>query len=127
MEFKTRPWADGRSRLTSIVMLAVLGYSTPVGAEVLSDAAAKKLLNARSCNACHGIDEVRLGPSFRSVALRYADAPASSADWLAQKIIAGGAGSWGFVPMTSNPGVSPAEARVIVDWILTLKKPIPAS
>ena len=108
-------------------MLVVLASSTPAAAEVLDDVAAKKLLNARSCNACHAIDEVRLGPSFRSVALRYADAPASSADWLAQKIIVGGAGSWGFVPMIGNPGVSPAEARAIVDWILTLKKPIPAS
>jgi len=108
-------------------MLAALHLAPAAADDVLSDAAAKKLLNARSCNACHGIDEVRLGPSFRSVALRYADAPASSYDWLAQKIIVGGAGSWGFVPMVSNPGVAPAEAQAIVEWIRTLSKSTPVS
>jgi cytochrome c len=127
MGVKSRPRARNKTRLPVIVVFAISFYGTAAAADALSDVAARKLLNARSCNACHGIDEVRLGPSFRAVALRYADAPESSVDWLAQKIIVGGAGSWGFVPMISNPGVSPAEARAIVDWILTLQERIPAS
>src|SRR5215207_10180205 len=84
--FKPRP--QKRFRWAALAMLAACLHVTPVVAvDVLNDAAAKKLLNARSCNACHGIDEVRLGPSCKSVALRYADAPASSFDWLVQKII----------------------------------------
>jgi cytochrome c len=127
MAENSRPRARNKSRLPVIVMFAISVNGTAAAADALSDVAARKLLNARSCNACHGIDEVRLGPSFRAVALRYAAAPESSVDWLAQKIIVGGAGSWGFVPMISNPGVSPAEARAIADWILTLQERIPAS
>jgi cytochrome c len=91
----------------------------------LTDAQAKKLFNARSCNACHAVDEVRIGPAFRTVALRYRDASPDTVRWLATKIIVGGAGSWGVVPMISNPAVSPDEARAITRWILDLARSQP--
>ena len=43
-------------------------------------------------------------------------------DVLAQKIIDGGAGNWGVVPMVPNEHVSLDEARQIVAWILGLKR-----
>lgn len=94
---------------------AVARAETPLG-----DEQAKKLFNTRSCNACHAVDETRIGPAFRTVALRYRDATPETASWLATKIITGGAGSWGTVPMISNPAVSPDEARAITRWILGL-------
>src|SRR5258707_6938313 len=89
----------------------------------LSDVQAKKLFNARSCNACHEVDETRIGPAFRSVALRYHDKSPSTVDWLATKIVQGGAGAWGNVPMVSNPALPPDEARAIARWILSLPPP----
>jgi cytochrome c len=61
-----------------------------------------------------------VGPSFKDVAKKYAgdkEAPAA----LAAKIIAGGGGVWGAVPMPANPQVSPAEAKTLTAWILGLK------
>ncbi len=40
---------------------------------------------------------------------------------LSAKVIKGGAGSWGVVPMPANPQVSQAEAKTLVQWILSLK------
>ena len=89
-------------------------------AEDLNDASAKALFNAKGCNACHATDEVRIGPPFRTVSLRYTNTPGFDAQWLAQKIRSGGAGSWGTVPMVSAPQVSPEQARAIVRWIMSL-------
>lgn len=87
----------------------------------LSDTEAGKFLNDRGCNACHGVDEMRIGPAFRMVAARYPSASEQVLDALAQKIRHGGAGSWGVVPMISNPGIPDAEIRAIVQWIFSLK------
>lgn len=89
----------------------------------LSDAEARAFINQKSCNACHEVDETRIGPAFRDVATRYEDDAATEADRLAEKIIAGGAGSWGYVPMISYPNVTHDEARAMSLWILELNKP----
>ena len=115
-----------RSKLATIALLAVVVHAPDANAAELADGQAKAFLNARSCNACHAIDEMRLGPSFRMVALRYKGADTTKVDWLAHKIILGGAGSWGFVPMVGNPRVSVEEARAVARWILRLENPIPA-
>ena len=40
---------------------------------------------------------------------------------LAEKIIKGGKGVWGQIPMPANPSVTPDEANKLVKWILSLK------
>lgn len=89
----------------------------------LSDAEARAFINQKSCNACHEVDETRIGPAFRDIATRYEDDAETEVDRLTEKIIAGGAGSWGYVPMISYPGVTRDEARAISVWILELNKP----
>ncbi|MDO8290287.1 MAG: c-type cytochrome [Parvibaculum sp.] len=89
----------------------------------LSDAEARIFINQKSCNACHEVDETRIGPAFRDVATRYEDDAETEVDRLAEKIIAGGAGSWGYVPMISYPDITSEEARAISLWILELNKP----
>jgi cytochrome c len=102
------------------VLLAFVAAPVLAGSGALSDAEAKKFFSARSCNACHAVDEARIGPAFRAVALRYRDASPTTVDWLATKIVEGGAGAWGNVPMVSNPAISPDDARAIARWILSL-------
>jgi len=80
------------------------------------------LAQEKHCLSCHAIDHKVVGPAYRDVAKRYAlDATASTR--LSEKIIRGGAGSWGVVPMPANNQVSPDQARELVDWILKQKSP----
>lgn len=94
------------------------------------DADAKLVFNLRGCNACHEIENPRIGPPYRAMALRYAadhaQNPGAREQALAAKIRFGGAGAWGNVPMISNPSVSQAEAESIARWIMGLKQ-LPAT
>ena len=112
---------DGRVRARPRFISACLFWCwAPLccGAE-LSDAQARRFLNDKGCNACHGIDEVRIGPPFRNVAARYRGQD-GELDRLVRKIRIGGAGSWGVVPMISYPALSLEEIEAITRWILGL-------
>jgi cytochrome c len=72
------------------------------------------------CDECHAIQEVRIGPPFQAVALRYSTEGPAAEERLARKIINGGAGNWGNIPMVANERVSLEDARAIAHWILSL-------
>lgn len=74
------------------------------------------------CITCHKIDEKLTGPAYRDVANKYAGADDATITKLAQKVISGGSGVWGEVPMTPHPNVSEADAKTMVKYILLLKK-----
>lgn len=108
-------------------IVATLSVALPmrqVQASEWTDAQARKFFNARGCNACHGVDEMRIGPSYQIVATRYGGVSPDIVEKLSKKILYGGAGSWGIVPMISNPRVSPPEADAAARWILALYKPV---
>ena len=98
-------------RLAAIVIACL--NSAPVWA-------GPQLAAKRNCLACHAVDRRVLGPSYRDVAARYASQP-EAAPRLARKIVTGGTGVWGRLVMPANPQVSEAEARQLVQWILSLK------
>lgn len=78
------------------------------------------LATAKNCMACHAIDKKLVGPAFKDVAKKYAG-DKTAADKLAAKVIKGGAGVWGPVPMPANPQVNEAEAKKLVAWVLAQK------
>ena len=78
------------------------------------------LATAKNCMACHAVDKKLVGPSYKDVAAKYAG-QAGAADKLAQKIIKGGSGVWGPVPMPANAQVNEADAKKLAAWILTVK------
>ena len=96
-----------------ITALAAFTLSTPA----LADQA---LATAKNCMACHAVDKKVVGPSFKDVATKYAKQK-DAADMLAAKIIKGGSGVWGPVPMPANAQVNPADAKKLAAWILTVK------
>jgi len=75
------------------------------------------LAKAAACTACHGVTEKLVGPGFREVATRYAG-DGNAETRLVAKVKAGGAGVWGTVPMPAQPGLTDADARTVVQWIL---------
>lgn len=78
------------------------------------------LAKAKNCMACHAVDTKLVGPAYKDVAAKYAGQK-DAATKLTQKVLKGGSGSWGPVPMPANPQVSEAEAKQLVQWILSLK------
>lgn len=78
------------------------------------------LAKAKNCMACHAVANKVVGPAYKNVAAKYAGQK-DAEDKLAQKVLKGGTGAWGAVPMPANPQVSEAEARTLVKWILTQK------
>jgi cytochrome c len=78
------------------------------------------LIKKSDCLACHNAKVKIVGPSYASVAAKYPATPANI-DKLANKIIAGGAGSWGEVPMSPHPALSIGDAKEMVKYILSLK------
>lgn len=78
------------------------------------------LATSKNCMACHAVDKKLVGPAFKDVAAKY-KGDKSAADKLAAKVIKGGAGVWGPVPMPANPQVNDAEAHKLVAWVLSQK------
>jgi cytochrome c len=78
------------------------------------------LATSKNCMACHAADKKLVGPSFKDIAKKYAGDKAA-ADKLAEKVVKGGAGVWGPVPMPANPQVSADESKKLVAWILATK------
>ncbi|MBK7099100.1 MAG: c-type cytochrome [Sphingobacteriales bacterium] len=80
-----------------------------------------RLVERYQCETCHKVDEDLTGPAHSKVAKKYAGADESAKKGLAKKIIDGGSGVWGNVPMTPHPNVSEEDAKAMVDYILLLQ------
>ena len=78
------------------------------------------LATKKACMACHAVDKKVVGPAFKDVAAKYAGQKDAVAK-LSDKVVKGGAGVWGPVPMPANTGVTPDEAKTLVTWVLGLK------
>ena len=96
--------------LVSTLLAGLLG-ATPALADL-------KLATAKNCMACHAVDKKLVGPAYKAVAAKYASQK-DALDKLSAKVMKGGSGVWGPVPMPANSQVSPDEAKKLVAWILT--------
>jgi cytochrome c len=97
----------------------ILGSSIAAFASLPALASAD-LAQKKNCMACHASDKKVIGPAYKDVAAKYAGQK-DAVDKLAQKILKGGSGVWGAVPMPANPQVSEAEAKQLSAWVLTVK------
>lgn len=82
--------------------------------------ASEQLAREKNCLACHAIDSKLIGPGYKEVAAKYKGDKSAEAK-LAAKIMKGGSGVWGQIPMPANPQVSDAEAKTLAKWVLSLK------
>jgi cytochrome c len=79
------------------------------------------LVGQSDCLTCHKVNEPFTGPAYTAVSARYAGRT-DVVDSLADKIIKGGAGNWGAIPMTPHPAISKEDARAMVKYVLSLKQ-----
>jgi len=96
---------------TLVCAIAALAAATPAHADMA-------LATAKNCMACHAVDKKLVGPSYKDVAAKYAGQK-DAVDKLSVKVIKGGAGVWGPIPMPANAQVTPDESKKLVAWILT--------
>lgn len=78
------------------------------------------LASSKNCMACHAVEKKLVGPSFKDVASKYAG-QSDAVNKLAGKIVKGGSGVWGPVPMPANSQVNEADAKKLAAWVLSLK------
>ena len=100
-----------------LLAISALTIGMSISAPVLADAA---LATAKNCMACHAVEKKVVGPSYKDVAAKYAG-QADAVAKLAGKIVKGGGGVWGPVPMPANAQVSADEATKLATWIMTQK------
>ena len=97
--------------------IATLAAGVAISTPVLADL---QLATAKNCMACHAAATKLVGPSYKDVAAKYAGQK-DAVDKLSVKIIKGGAGVWGPVPMPANAQVSVEEAKTLATWVMTQK------
>ena len=126
LEYGT-PWYDGTDgRLRKIT------YSNePIPIDVTaedprmkgldSNHPGSKLIAKTSCLACHNTEQRSIGPAYQDVAKKYAAIP-EARDQLAKKILAGGLGAWGPIPMPPHPQHNIEETQQMVDATLGIEQ-----
>jgi cytochrome c len=102
-----------RTTFSLALSLAALMGSTSAFADL-------KLATEKNCMACHNVERKVLGPSYKDIAAKYVGQKDALAK-LSVKVIKGGTGVWGQIPMPANAQVNEAEAKTLVTWILATK------
>ena len=103
----------------NLMMVGMVIASALASQSALADAGLD-LAKAKNCMACHAVATKLVGPAYKDVAAKYAGQKDAEAK-LAAKVIKGGSGTWGAIPMPANPQVNEAEAHTLVKWVLSQK------
>jgi len=80
-----------------------------------------ELIAKSDCLTCHKTDTKIIGPAYKDVAAKYENTEAN-VTMLASKIIKGGTGVWGQIPMTPHAALSEADAKALAKYVLLLRK-----
>jgi cytochrome c len=79
-----------------------------------------ELIGSSDCTTCHRVEENSIGPSYKAIAGKYKPTQ-SNINLLVKRTIEGGSGVWGPVPMTPHPDLSAADAKKMMQCILSMK------
>lgn len=125
LEYGT-PWYDG----TDGKLKRITYTATPRPIEVPADDprmeglpkghAGTGLIAGSTCLACHTTTQKSIGPAYQEVAKRYAKEP-EAATRLAAKIMSGGVGAWGEIPMPAHPQLEQEQALQMIEAILATR------
>jgi len=79
----------------------------------------KSLMMKSDCAACHKVSTKSIGPAFTLVSTKY-QKNSKAISYISNKILKGGGGVWGEVPMPAHPTMKETEAKQIAEWIMSL-------
>ena len=80
----------------------------------------EKLIANSDCIGCHKTDKKLIGPSYLDIAKKY-PLNDKSINYLASKIIKGGSGVWGTIPMAAHSTLKKEDAKLMAKYILSVK------
>ncbi|GJJ04067.1 cytochrome c-551 [Duganella rhizosphaerae] len=103
----------------NLMMVGMVVASAFASQAAMADAG-MDLAKAKNCLACHAVSTKLVGPAYKDVAAKYAGQKDAEAK-LVTKVMKGGSGAWGAIPMPANPQVTDAEAKTLVKWVLAQK------
>ena len=89
-------------------------------AMVSAETGSAALFKKENCSACHASAAKLVGPSIEQVATKYKGQTDALAK-LITKVKKGGSGVWGAIPMPAQDQLSDADAKALVEWMLTGK------
>jgi cytochrome c len=90
---------------------------TPSATDLIAQGQA--LADASDCKTCHHQTNKLIGPAHKDVAAKY-EFTKANVSLLADKIIQGGAGTWGEIPMAAHPDLSKGDAEKMAMYVLSL-------
>ena len=120
-ETETKPISNATKEESAPVQQESSSAPTEAEKPVVAKKDGKALIEASDCRTCHKDDVKLIGPAYADVAKKYEN-KASNVKMLAEKIINGGQGNWGEIPMSPHPNVSAEDASAMVEYILSMKK-----
>lgn len=103
-----------------IALSLFTGISFIASAKDKGEPVGKQLISKSDCKSCHTEKAKLVGPSYKDIAVKY---PSNSKNiaLLADKVIKGGSGAWGQIPMAPHPQINKKEAEEMIKYILTVK------
>jgi cytochrome c len=107
------------SKKENTAEVASSSETTAVSEPAKSNLSGNQIMETLDCSGCHSVNERMIGPSYQEIAGKYSE---KDTELLASKIIEGGSGVWGSVPMAAHPQVSKEDAKKMVEYILSQKK-----
>ena len=108
---QVRDWGPYPGLWTAAEPEQFAAASTVVDAVLAPEAA----LTAGGCSGCHQMTGQLVGPGFDAIRAKYAGQ--EHAAYLRDKIVNGGAGVWGSMPMPPMPAVDDDALQQIVAWL----------
>ena len=93
--------------------------ATEAPASMDAVAMGEALVKASDCKTCHHKVNKIIGPAHTDVAKKY-DFTKANVEMLAQKIIKGGTGVWGEIPMSPHADISAGDAEKMARYVLSL-------
>jgi cytochrome c551/c552 len=81
----------------------------------------ENLMRQSDCFSCHSVDEKIIGPSFTQISNRY-DANKDKISYLINKVMNGGSGAWGQIPMQPHHQLNQGDVKEMVLYILSFSE-----
>lgn len=106
-----------RAFMATGVLLVLASCGKPDNAKLIAEG--KALMDTQDCKTCHHPTNKSIGPAHKVVAEKY-EYTDDNVTMLARRIMEGGSGVWGDVPMNPHPDLSKENAEKIARYVLSL-------